>query len=105
MTDIPNWTRADAVLDVTDAWNDIHDPQNERGAVVLAYLNIAYYEDVPVSANPWSDSMHKPVYRVEGISIETLTMGVNYFSRTWCVANNLIGLLRAAEAIQNAKED
>lgn len=35
----PDWTTADRVIDITDIWQEMMDPANERGEVCTAYLH------------------------------------------------------------------
>jgi hypothetical protein len=35
----PAWTDADRIIDITDIWQEVMDPENERGEVCMAYLH------------------------------------------------------------------
>jgi len=65
----PSWAIADRVIDITDAWLEQTDPENERNEVCLAYLHSEKYDDG---------------MRVAGIAIED-NDGTTYRNRDWAV--------------------
>ena len=99
MTDLPKWRHADRTVDVTDAWNDLRDPENEVGAEVIACLHISTYTETE-PADPDGRPEYVPVYRVEGLVRRTV-LGIAYYGRDWCVANGLAPMLHQIEETAN----
>lgn len=76
----PDWTRkADRITDMSDAWMEMMDPENERGEVCMAFLEAV---DVPCY-NAREGCFDAPGFRLIGISIEDTT-GKIYRDRDWC---------------------
>ena len=96
----PAWSDADLIVDVTDAWAEVRDPDNEVGAVVLAYLHIVCYaETLPDDPDAWGE--YVPVYEVAGLRAEPFPNVFLYHDRAWCIAQGLAPLLHQIERNAN----
>ncbi len=69
----PKWATAEYTLDITDAWNDIVDPENEDGETVTAHFRRE------ISDRPDQDTM-----TLLGLSIAD-DSGTIYRDREWAV--------------------
>ena len=97
---LPKWRHADRTVDVTDAWNDLRDPENEVGATVTAYLHIIrYVETLP--DDPDARGEYVPVYEVAGLRAEPFPNVFLYHDRVWCIANGLAPMLHQIEETAN----
>lgn len=96
----PAWINADLIVDVTDAWAEVRDPDNEVGAEVFAYLHIESYVERD-AADPSTPVEMAPVYRVMGLSAEPFDNVFFYHDRAWCIAQGLASLLHRVERNAN----
>jgi hypothetical protein len=96
----PAWINADLIVDVTDAWAEVRDPDNEVGAVVLAYLRIVRYEET-TPLDPAQPGEYVPVYEVAGLRAEPFPNVFLYHDRAWCIAQGLAPLLHQIERNAN----
>lgn len=96
----PAWINADEIVDVTDAWAEVRDPDNEVGAEVCAYLHInGYTETLP--DDPDARGEYVPTYRVAGLRASPFPNVHLYHDRAWCIANGLAPLLHQIERNAN----
>jgi hypothetical protein len=96
----PAWINTHLIVDVTDAWAEVRDPDNEVGAVVLAYLHIdGYVYTFP--DDPAQPCEYVPTYRVAGLRAEPFPNVHFYHDRAWCIAQGLAPLLHQIERNAN----
>lgn len=74
----PYWTICDRIIDITDLWREIADPENIRGAECLAYLD----RDERVVTDEYHCDRWQTCFRLRGVRVSD-DNGTKYCPRSW----------------------
>lgn len=74
----PDWTICDRIIDISDMWREIADPENVRGAECLAYLD----RDERIVTDEYHCDRWQTCFRLRGVSVSD-DNGTQYYPRSW----------------------